>query len=69
MLIDEEQMGKKEENKEKNREEVSNPAALNSSVTSYDPQVSYVKAIFLTIPAHREDKEIIIIIIIIINKE
>ena len=48
-FIDEEQMGKKEENKERNRERISSPATLDPSVASYDPQESCSESI-LVIP-------------------
>ena len=46
----EEQTGKRE----RNGKRVSNPATLDSSVASYDPQGSYGKSILVKPPAYRD---------------
>ena len=50
LIGEEEQTGKKEENKERNRDRVSNLATLDTLVASYDPQESYGKPILVTLP-------------------
>ena len=57
-LIGEEEQNEKQkkEQKERNRERAPNPAALDYSVASYDPQGSYGEPILLTTQAHRRDK-------------
>ena len=53
LIGEEEQTGKK---KVRNRERVSNPATLDASISSYDPQGWYSKSILVTPPAHRGSK-------------
>ena len=47
LIGDKEQMGKRRENKERNKEQVSNPATLDPSVASYDLQGSYDEPILV----------------------
>ena len=48
LIGDEEQTGKKEREKRKKKERHPNPATLEPSVASYDPQGSYGEPIFFT---------------------
>ena len=55
--------GKKEENKERIRKRISNPATLDPSVAFYDPQGSYGESILVTPTAQRENGHWLITII------
>ena len=54
LIGDEETDGeKRRENKERNREQVPNPATLDPLITSYDLQGTYGEHILVTSPAHK----------------
>ena len=54
-LIGEEEQMEKRREKKKNRERISNPATLEPSVASYDPQESYNEPILVTPPGPQGD--------------